>query len=208
LDNDIQFISSNGGTNTTGFFSNVGKTRRQGFELAGRTKLAPFVIAASYSYVDATYQSTWVENSSSNSSADANGNITVKPGDKIPGIPQNTVKLRLEYDVSAKWDIGTNITYRSSIFARGDENNSDVNGKVAGYVVVNLDTTYQVTKQLQVFARIDNVFDKRYADFATIGQNFFTGAGHTFDGANPANEQFLGLGAPRGFWAGLRYAWR
>ena len=52
-----------------------------------------------------------------------------------------------------------------------------------------------------------NLFDKRYASFGALGQNFFNGANHTFDGANPVNEQFVGPGAPRGAWVGMRYAW-
>jgi iron complex outermembrane recepter protein len=96
LGDDIQFISSEGASSTLGFFQNVGKTRRQGFELAGRTQWGPVGVSASYSYVNATYRSTWTENSLSNSSADANGNITVHSGDRIPGIPANTVKVRLD----------------------------------------------------------------------------------------------------------------
>jgi outer membrane receptor protein involved in Fe transport len=208
LTDDIQFVSSNGAASTLGFFQNVGKTRRQGLELAGRTQFGPLGISASYSYVDATYRSTWTENSASNSSADANGNITVKSGDKIPGIPANTVKLRLDYAPFAKWNIGTNLTYRGSIFARGDENNQDVNGKIPGYFLIDLDTTYNVTKQLQVFATIKNLLNKKYSTFGIVGENFFNGPNHTFDGATPVNEQFLGLGAPRGFWVGMRYAWK
>ena len=176
--------------------------------MAGRTQFGPLGVAASYSYVDATYQSTWTESSSSNSSADAKGNITVKSGDRIPGIPQNTIKLRLDYAAAPKWNVGTNLTYRGSIFARGDENNQDVNGTVAGYFLIDLDTTYNITKQLQVFASVTNLLNKRYASFAILGQNDFNGANHTFDGANPVNEQFLGIGAPRGAWVGLRYAWK
>jgi iron complex outermembrane receptor protein len=205
LNDDIQFISS--AASTQGYFQNVGKTRRQGFELAGRTKFGPLAVSANYSYVDATYQSTWTEHSGSNSSADLNGNITVKPGDRIPGIPANTVKLRLDYSATPKWNIGTNLTWRGSIFARGDENNQDVNGKIAGYVLIDLDTTYQVTKQLQIFATVTNLLDKRYASFGVLGQNFFNGPNHTFDGASPVSEQFVGPGAPRGMWVGLHYAW-
>lgn len=208
LDNDIQFVSSNGAASTLGFFQNVGKTRRQGVELAGRTQFGPLGVAASYSYVDATYRSTWTESSSSNSSADADGNITVKSGDRIPGIPQNTVKLRLDYAATPKWNVGTNLTYRGNIFARGDENNQDVNGTVAGYFLIDLDTTYNITKQLQVFASITNLLNKRYASFAILGENDFDGPNHTFNGANPVDEQFLGIGAPRGAWVGLRYAWK
>jgi outer membrane receptor protein involved in Fe transport len=207
LDDDIQFISSQGASSTLGYFQNVGKTRRQGFELAGRTQWGPVGVSASYSYVNATYRSTWTESSASNSSADADGNITVHSGDRIPGIPQNTVKLRLDYAATAKWKIGTDLTYRSDIFARGDENNQDVNGTLAGYFLVNLDTTYNVTKHFQVFGSIQNLFNKRYATFAVLGQNFFNGPNHTFDPDGITNEQFLGLGAPRGFWVGMRYAW-
>jgi len=208
LDNDIEFISSNGAASNRGFFQNVGRTRRQGFELSGRSQLGPLAVTASYSYIDATYQSAWTESSPSNSSADANGNIDVKPGDHLPGIPANTVKLQLDYAATAKWKVGANLTWRGGIYAQGDENNQDVNGKIAGYLLIDLDTSYQVTKQLQVFANITNLLDKRYASFGTLGENFFNGPNHTFDGANPSNEQFVGPGAPRGFWVGLRYAWK
>lgn len=208
LDDDIQFVSSGGAGSTLGFFQNVGKTRRQGIELAGRTQLGPLGVSANYSYVDATYRSAWTESSASNSSANGGGDITVKPGNHIPGIPSSTVKLRLDYLATPKWNVGTNVTYRSGVYARGDENNQDVNGKIPGYFLIDLDTTYQVTKQLQVFASVTNLLDKRYASFGALGQNFFTGPNHTFNGAGSVNEQFVGPGAPRGIWAGLRYAWK
>ncbi|KWF37283.1 TonB-dependent receptor [Burkholderia diffusa] len=207
LDDDIQFISSNGGASTLGYFQNVGRTRRQGFELAGHTRLGPVGIGVSYSYVDATYRSTWTESSASNSSADAHGNIAVRSGDRIPGIPSSTVKLRLDYAATRTWNVGANITYRSGVFARGDENNQDMNGKVPGYVLIDLDTTWQVTRRLQLFASVTNLLDKRYASFGMLGRNFFNGPNHSFDGLNPVNEQFVGPGAPRGAWVGARYAW-
>jgi iron complex outermembrane receptor protein len=208
LDNDIEFISSSGAGSSQGFFQNVGRTRRQGVELAGQTKYGPLTVTGSYSYVDATYQSTWVEHSPSNSSADDNGNITVHPGNHIPSIPATTVKLRLDYAATAKWRIGTNLTWRGSVYAQGDENNQDVNGKISGYLLIDMDTAYQVTRQLQVFASVTNLLDKRYASFGALGANFFTGPGNTFNGTAPVNEQFVGPGAPRGFWVGLKYAWK
>lgn len=208
LSDDIQFVSSQGASSTLGYFQNVGKTRRQGFELAGRTQWGPVSVGASYSYVDATYRSTWVEHSPSNSSADGDGNITVHSGDRIPGIPSNTVKLRVDYTPVSRWNVGSNLTYRSNFFARGDENNQDVNGSVAGYFLIDLDTTYSVTKQLQIYATVKNLLNKRYASFAILGENAFNGPNHTFSGTDTTNEQFLGVGAPRGIWVGLRYAWK
>jgi len=208
LSDDIQFVSSQGAATTLGYFQNVGKTRRQGFELAGRTQWGPLGVAASYSYVNATYRSTWTESSASNSSADENGNIAVRSGDRIPGIPANTVKVRVDYNPIARWNIGTNLTYRSAIFARGDENNQDANGSIAGYFLIDLDTTYNVIRQLQVYATVKNLLNKRYSNFAILGENFFNGPNHTFSPADTINEQFLGIGAPRGVWVGMRYAWK
>ncbi|RQH01150.1 TonB-dependent receptor [Paraburkholderia dinghuensis] len=205
LSDDIQFISA--GASSQGFFQNVGKTRRQGFEVGTHTKFGPVGIGANYSYVDATYQSTFVSSSPSNSSADANGNIVVRPGDRIPGIPANTVKVRLDYTPVSRVNFGANLTWRGSIFARGDENNQDVNGTIGSYFLIDLDATWNVTKQLLIFATVTNLLDKQYASFGVLGENFFNGPGHTFDAANPVNEQFVGVGAPRGAWVGLRYAW-
>ncbi len=206
LSDDIQFISS--GASSQGYFQNVGKTRRQGFEAGARTRIGPVGIGANYSYVDATYQSTFVSSSRNNSSADANGNIVVRPGDRIPGIPANSVKLRLDYTPVSQVNFGANLTWRGSIFARGDENNQDANGKIASYFLIDLDATWNVTKQLQIFATVTNLLNRQYASFGVLGENFFNGPGHSFDPANPVSEQFVGVGAPRGAWAGLRYAWK
>jgi len=207
LSDDIQFISSGGAAVNAGFFQNVGSTRREGLELALASRWNALTASARYGYVNATYESAFVENSPSNSTADANGAIQVRPGDRIPGIPQHNLKLRLQRDFGDRASLGANILYSSSIYARGDENNQDVNGRIPGYTVVNLDGRYAIDKDLDVFARVVNLFDKQYSNFGILGANFFTGPGHTFDGANPANEQFRGPGVPRGAWAGLRYRW-
>lgn len=205
LYNDIEFISAPAAAQ--GFFQNVGRTRRQGVELSGHTQLGKLGVTANYSYIDATYRSSWVASSPSNSSADANGNIAVRPGNHLPGIPASTLKLRLDYAATPKWTIGTNVTYRSGVYAQGDENNQDANGKIPGYVLLDLDTSYQVTKRVRVFATVTNVFNKRYASYGVLSQNFFNGPRHTFDGLAPVSEQFVGAGAPRGAWVGIRYAW-
>jgi len=207
LDDDIQFISSGAGAVNAGFFQNVGKTRRQGVELAASTKWGALGMSVRYGYIDATFQSAFAENSPSNSTADENGTIQVNPGNRIPAIPQHSAKLRLDYDVSSRWSLGANVVYSGSTYARGDENNRDIGGRVPGYTVVNLDTRYNVAKGLELFARVNNLFDKRYSNFGILGENFFNGPNHTFDPDNAAMEQFRGVGAPRGAWAGVRYAW-
>ena len=140
LDNDIQFISSGGAALNAGYFANVGQTRRQGLELGAIVHTEWMELAVHYSLIDATYQTAFVEHSPSNSSADANGDIVVQPGDRIAGIPRQSAKLRVDFRITPQWDFAFSAVYNSGVYARGDENNQDVNGKVPGYTVVNFDT--------------------------------------------------------------------
>ena len=163
------------------------------------------MIDLNYGYVNAEFVSALTLNSPSNSSADINGDIQVSPGDKIPGIPAHSVKVRADYDLSDTVSLGSNVMVFSSQYARGDENNQDANGKVPGYFLVNLDARYQYTKQLSFFGRIDNLFDKEYETLGVLGQNFFNGPGRTFDASNVTDEQFRSAGAPRAVWVGVKY---
>ena len=204
LNNDIIFISSGGAVNA-GFFQNAGETRRQGLELGVHGRVEKLSLALNYGYVDATFVSALTLNSPANSSADAGGDIHVSPGDKIPGVPAHSVKLRADYDLSDTISLGGNAMYFSSQYARGDENNQDSNGKVPGYFLLNLDARYQYTKRLAFFGRIDNVFDKDYETLGVLGENFFNGPGRTFDAGNVTGEQFRSAGAPRAVWVGVKY---
>ena len=206
LHDDLQFISANGVAINAGYFQNVGTTRRQGFELGGSTRLGPATLSLRYNFIDATFRTGFVGNSPGNSSADANGAITVSRGDRMPSIPRHSLKLRAEVNVTAAWSLAGNVQVTGKVHARGDENNLDTNGQVPGYALLNLDTRYQVSRNVQLFARANNVFDRRYANFGVLGDNVFTGPSRAFDAANPRAEQFRGYGTPRGAWVGVQYA--
>jgi iron complex outermembrane recepter protein len=209
LQNDIQFIASGSGTGNVGYFQNVGETRRQGVELMGSARWGELTLTLRYSYIDATFRSTFVAASANNSTADAAGAILVRPGDRIPGIPANTAKLRAQWAPDERWNLGATLVYASSQYAHGDENNLDSHGPVPGYVVVNLDTQIQLAPAWQLFANIGNLFNRAYQNFGLLGADAFTGPGRTFGpalGIDPVNAQFRGLGSPRGFWIGLNYS--
>jgi outer membrane receptor protein involved in Fe transport len=201
---DIQFVSSGGGINA-GFFQNVGRTRRQGLELTAAQKFGPFGVVARYGFLDATYRTGFIEHSPSNSTADANGDIEVQPGNRIPGVPRQTLRLRLDFEPTTAWSVGANVIVNSSSWSRGDENNQDATGPIPGYTVVNLDARLRVSRNVEFFARINNLFDRDYANFGVLGENVFTGPNRSFDPANGVNESFRGLGAPRGAWVGVRF---
>jgi outer membrane receptor protein involved in Fe transport len=204
LEDDIQFISAGGAGINAGYFDNVGDTRRRGLELGTSYLTGNLALFASYSYINATYQSSFTINSPNNSTADVNGDIQVSPGDNIPGVPENSFKLRADYAFSQKWSGGVTLNYYSDQYARGDENNQDASGKIPSYGLVNLDARYQASQAFQIFVKIHNVFDEEYETLGVLGENFFVNG--TFDASNVRSEQFRSVGAPRAAWLGVKYA--
>jgi outer membrane receptor protein involved in Fe transport len=206
LQNDIAFISTSGATPNTGFFQNIGDTRRRGVELGLDGKHGAFSWFASYAFIDAQFRSAFTEHSESNSSADANDDIHVQSGNQIPGIPRNIFKARVEYAFPKQFTLGASMYSATSQYARGDENNQDVNGKVKGYTIFNLDARWGFARGWELFAEVDNLFNTKYNTLGVLGANFFTGPGNTFDAANTVNELFLSPGAPLAGWVGIRYS--
>jgi len=206
LENDIQFVSAGAGALNAGFFRNVGSTRRDGVELAASDRWGGWEWAARYSWIRATFEAPFVEHSPNNSSADGAGDIAVASGDRIPGIPVHALKVSLGY-TGGDWTAGASVRGASRVFARGDENNRDARGAVPGYGVLDLHARWRAARGLEIFGVVDNALDKRYAGQGLLGLNVFNGAGHAYAPDAAVPEQFRGMGAPRGAWIGLRYAW-
>lgn len=207
LHDDLAFSSSGTGTSNAGFFRNVGRTRRQGIEVGAAWHVDPVTLTLRYNAIDARYRSSFAAASPSNSAADASGAILVRAGDRIPGIPAQSAKLRIDWDAAPGATLGASLVAASSQYAVGDDNNADRGGRVPGYLVVHLDAQYALTPRVTVFAQVDNLFDRRYANFGLLGTNVFTGPDRSFGpaaGIAAVAEQFRAPGAPRGVWIGVR----
>jgi outer membrane receptor protein involved in Fe transport len=148
-----------------GYFQNVGTTRRQGIEAEVNFKADKFTVYASYSYIDATFLNA-VTLGSSSPYADANGNIYVVPGDHIPAIPANRFKIGGEYSFIKEFKVGAQLFYVGSQYYAGDASNQFE--QLPAYAVVNADASYQVTKNLQVYALVQNVLNNRYYTYGTF----------------------------------------
>ena len=213
--NDIQFVAT---ATNAGYFDNVGSTRRQGLDLALGGKEGGLHWQAAYSFVDATFQSGFEVSAQSNSTADADGNILVRPGDRIPLIPRHTGRFVLDYRLSRQWDVGGNVVAASGAYLHGNENNANQagrtnaqgtyisgTGRIPGYAVVNLQSTYRITKSAEVFARLVNLFDREYATAGFLTSDSFNPDGSFIPNpANWPNENAISPAQPRALWAGVR----
>jgi outer membrane receptor protein involved in Fe transport len=222
---DIQFVADS--VSGFGYFKNVGRTRRQGVELAANGHFAKIKLGADYTYLNATYQSRQIVsgqgNSTNTTGAGFDGDIAVASGDHIALIPTHIFKANAVWDLSRGVSINADLIAVGGSYARGNENNRHTAdgvyylgpGRTDAYAVVNLGAEYRFAPDARVFVQVSNLFDTRYATAAQLGSTGFTAsgaflarpfAGPTVGGEFPSvGTTFLAPGAPRLLSGGVQY---
>ena len=213
---DIHFINSSTNSGALGYFDNIGRTKRQGYDLGLAGTIDKFFFRAGYSFISAKYDSDIQLLNEVNSASDDDV-VNVRKGNYLAGIPKHQFKLRAQYEILPKWLIGTNVVYFSDQFVHGNENNAhqantencteDGNrscpGKLSGYTVVNLDTQYDAGQGWKLFAKAVNIFDKEYYSSGRLAESYFSPTGTW--GTDDRGVTGVVPGAPRAAWVGLRY---
>jgi outer membrane receptor protein involved in Fe transport len=227
---DIIFVGV--GTGSRGYFTNFGRTRREGLELSVSKSLDRVNLRANYNYVKATYQSSAClmsqGNSSRGQSAACLGStgteddlIQVKAGNRMPGIPLHSLKLGADVQATEAWMLAADVVAYSSQYVMGNENNAHQvgsatdlqantrsflgSGEVKGYALLNLGSRIKLGGQWELVGRINNVLDKKYATAGMLRENPFDASGSfLIDSNNWGRETFFGPGAPRSGFIGVR----
>jgi outer membrane receptor protein involved in Fe transport len=221
---DILFVSAN---NSQGYFTNFGKTRRQGLEAAIDAQSTRIEWGASYSLVDATFRSSAVivaENNSARGTSPGaqDDEIVVSAGNRLSGVPRHQFKLRGEWRVHERLRIGATLIAYSRQFVRGNENNQHRAGTVTdnfgntrtfhgagtvpGYAVLNLRAVVDLRSRWQLVGAINNLFDKRYATAGVLGESAFPDGRFAADSDAWRRDTFHAPAAPRALFIGVRFA--
>lgn len=188
-----------------GYFSNFSRTRREGIDLSGFTKLHQFDLRASYSYLNATYQAD-------GTLFGGERDVAVAPGTRIAGLPRHTVKLHADWHASPKMLVGATLITTSNLITQGNEDGligetgslTARNASVRGYTLLNLNANYEVQKGLNYFVRINNVLNRRFETYGMMAQSVFDQNGADLNGSTTVNR-FVAPGAPRSIMVGMRY---
>ncbi|NOT11126.1 MAG: TonB-dependent receptor [Methylococcaceae bacterium] len=199
--NDIIFRRDlNSGLISQGYFDNVGKTRRYGIEAGTQinypqlfSSIDDWHFSTNYTYLNARFLSGF-------DSLDPLGiepSAPVSQGDKIPGIPEHVFKASLGVDLWQRVLLGFDGLYSGDQVFRGDEANN--NAKLSGYWVFNARAEYKITKNVALFGRLDNIFDKNYNTFGVYGD-----ASSVPGNFGTSNDRFVSPGMPRAGWIGIR----
>jgi iron complex outermembrane receptor protein len=189
LSDDIFAVTPTG---TTGvFFQNIGRTRREGIEVALRARAAARVEGyLNYTFTRATFQ-----DSAELATPLPPGVQTVRPGDSLALVPRHRINAGVAYHPWRWATLSLDVRYVSSQFLRGDEVNRQ--RPLPDYVVVGAGASVRIRK-LEVFARVNNLFDERYETFGTFAAN----------GRQPGNpvQRFLTPAPPINVLVGAQYA--
>ena len=223
---DILFVTSE--QTGFGYFRNIGRTRRQGFDVGARTQAGRLTFGIGYTFLRATFESEETVNGESNSANDTakdgepglEGAIAVEPGNRMPLIPQHLLKIFGSVQATPRFSVDADLIASGGSFARGNENNRHEpdgtyylgGGTVDGYAIVNLGAHYALNRKLQLVGHVTNLLDRRYATGAQLGPAGFTAEGTFVARPLPAingefplrHTTFIAAGAPRRAWVGMR----
>lgn len=227
---DLLFVADD--TSGFGYFRNFGKTRRQGVELGASWQLSQALqVGGNFTYLDATYRSAEAVNGSSNSSNESaeagfpgvDGEIDIHPGDRIPMVPRQMLKLYADWRLDEQWSLGADVAAVGDSLARGNENGQHQPdgvyylgaGRNPGHAVLNVNAEYRPSKGFKFFVVVNNLFGRDYSNAAQLGPTGFNDAGNFQSRPFPINANgdrplrhatFYAPGAPRSAWVGMKLA--
>jgi outer membrane receptor protein involved in Fe transport len=192
-DDDLLFVASE--TTGYGYFRNFGRTERQGVEAGLAIHTSKVDAGAGYTFLQATYQSAETiesDGNSSNSNAlsglrgvTEGGLITIVPGDHIPQVPQQMMKLFADYHPLRRLFIDADLNLIGGSYVRGNENNLHQpdgvyylgKGTTPGYGVVNLGVRYKFSPHYEMFAEINNLLNRQYYTAGQLASTPYDDAG-------------------------------
>lgn len=203
---DILFLSA---PSRQGYFSNFERTRHQGLDAILTRQSGRLDMRLAYSYLQAVY--------------DADGelftgarNVQIRRGTRMAGLPRHSAKLSLDWKPDPALGIGADLHAVSSLVTQGNEDGlvddaedgERADWRVHGYMLLGLRANYRPDDRWEVYARVSNVFNRRYETFGAIAPDLFPHGRllvpHEGEGG-AEQTRFVAPGAPRTIVAGLRY---
>jgi outer membrane receptor protein involved in Fe transport len=193
VDDDLIFVSS-GRARGSGHFENVERTNRRGLEAAGEWRAGRLTLSGTYSWQQATYGTDLDVLSPTHPDAD-DGELQVRAGDRLPGVPAHVARVALSARLSTAVDLGASWRAQSPQFLRGDEAN--LLAPVPAFSVVDAYARWRLGQRLSVIAHGSNLFDSAYATFGMLGDASLLGESYEDE------PRFVSPGGPRAGWIGV-----
>jgi len=139
-----------------GYYANVQQTEAQGIEVSGTYEVTPALrLVANYTWTDAT------------SASGAN------KGKQLTRRPEHMANLSADYAFASGLKTGLAVRYSGETFT-----NDGNTGTLDEYTLVDLRVSYPIDDNLELYGRVENLFDEQYQ----IVQNYGTADRGVFGG--------------------------
>ncbi|WP_170110167.1 TonB-dependent receptor [Flavilitoribacter nigricans] len=199
VSDDIYFVSA-GPLRGSGFFDNIGKTRRMGWENSVSWQIGErWNILLNYTLLDATFRDQF-KIAAPNHPRATDGEITVMPGDRLALIPRHNVNGKISYQLLENLELEWTQLYNSAQYIRGDEGNEL--DQIPGFFRQDVAVRYAVQKHLLFWAKVKNLTNVEYHTFGLLGEA--DEAGELLE-VELENNVFAGPAPPRYVELGARY---
>ncbi|WP_242913437.1 TonB-dependent receptor plug domain-containing protein [Brevundimonas pishanensis] len=135
------------GTSRWGYYANIQRTEAQGVEVAGSIDLTSSLrVAANYTWTDAI-----------NASGSAEGK-------RLTYRPEHMGNLSADYAFANGLKAGVAVRYSGETFT-----NATNTGVLEAYTLVDLRASYPINDKLEIYGRVENLFDEQYEMFQNFG---------------------------------------
>jgi iron complex outermembrane receptor protein len=160
---EIVTQTNSGGRST---FQNAGATERRGLELAGSHRVFDHLkLQLAYTLLDATYRDAFVTCTATPCAA---ANVTIPGGSRIPGIARSSAFASAAWAPPSGLRAGLELRSLSKVYV--NDANSDA---AAAFNIASANVGYVLALgpvEVNAFARVDNLFDKRYAGSVIVNE--------------------------------------
>ena len=146
LRNEIYYYNS-GSWMLPSFNTNIDKSHKYGLELQDTWQVTPDLSAA----VNYTWTRAIIDRENDGGGA--------YDGKELPGVPRHGVVLGLNLKVSEPGNLHLSHTWRSKTWAEADFDNNNTQ-KQRAYQTTDLAYRHQVTKSVEMYAAVSNLFDR------------------------------------------------
>lgn len=198
---DIVFGSVSA-TSQLGYFQNFARTRHQGLDASWQGQWGALALSAGYSQLQATYQADGVLRMGER-------NVAIRAGTRIAGLPRHSARFAADWTPAPGLSVGADWQLLSSRGVQGNEDGLIEDApstpqalRIAGYGLLHLRASWQLSPALTLVARVHNLLDRRYETYGALAETSFDAQGR-YTGTG-AEALFVAPGAPRSAFVGLR----
>ena len=142
------------------FFLNAGDTLRQGVELSATYETRKWQVYGSYAFVDATLDTCTDPDDEGHAPSSTRATPAGHPAASLQG------RLRILGDVQVEVRRRSRRRERPAVLPQRSRRREH-GPALAGYTRVDLHTSYDVTKNIQLYGLVKNLFDQRYGLYGT-----------------------------------------